>query len=635
MKDPFAPLSTLAIHDARITRRFAKTTVESFDEEAGLPLHSMRLTSHISRLRLLYFFMIAVAMVMAFRLVYLQMLQGASYRASAEENRLSLQKIPAPRGLIVDRNGATLVRNIPQFSLEIIPATLPTDTNERNVLLDAIARELGQTRKDIDEKLKNADAYFYDPIEISTLDYNTALKLRILFAGNTGVNIVTSTQREYPEGELLAHVLGYTGKMTEEEYQKMSATYELNDRIGKTGLEATYENAMRGTKGLRRVEVDALENAQKTVAESEPVSGDTIHLGLDLSLQRTLYDALKESVEKNGGTGGAAVAIDPQSGLVRALVSYPSYEINDFSKGIAAESYNALLNDASQPLFNRATSGMYPPGSTFKPLMAAAALQEGLITENTTVLSTGGISIGQWTFPDWKAGGHGRIDVKKAIADSVNTFFYAVSGGYQEQKGLGIDRMKSYAESFGLNHPLGIDLPQESAGFIPTKQWKEETIGEPWTIGNTYQTGIGQGYLQLTPLQIASYTVAIANGGTLYRPRLLESQEKATGENIAQESVVLNSGMVSVENLRIVQEGMRQGVLSGSGASMQTLPVTSAGKTGTAQFGNDGKTHAVFTSFAPFENPELVITVLVEGGGQGHTAALPVAKKGYEIWFAK
>lgn len=278
---------------------------------------------------------------------------------------------------------------------------------------------------------------------------------------------------------------------------------------------------------------------------------------------------------------------------------------------------------------------MYPPGSTFKPLMAAAALQEGLITENTTVLSTGGISIGQWTFPDWKAGGHGRIDVKKAIADSVNTFFYAVSGGYQEQKGLGIDRMKSYAESFGLNHPLGIDLPQESAGFIPTKQWKEETIGEPWTIGNTYQTGIGQGYLQLTPLQIASYTVAIANGGTLYRPRLLESQEKATGENIAQESVVLNSGMVSVENLRIVQEGMRQGVLSGSGASMQTLPVTSAGKTGTAQFGNDGKTHAVFTSFAPFENPELVITVLVEGGGQGHTAALPVAKKGYEIWFAK
>lgn len=635
MKDPFSPLSTIGIHDARMTRRFARQTVESFDEEAGLPLHALRLTSQISRLRALFLIMTLTAFVVSVRLVYLQMLKGGAYRASAEENRLSLEKIPAPRGLLLDRTGEILVRNVPKFLFEMIPAYLPAEAQTRQTLLDTITRELGIPQSEIHERLQNADLFFYDPIEITTLDYYTALKLRILFASEKSVQIVTSTQREYPEGELLAHVLGYTGKMTEEEYNEHSVDYELNDRIGKTGLEATYENALRGTKGLRRVEVDALENAQKVVAESEPTPGNALQLGLDLSLQRALYDSLKESVQKNSGQGGAAVALDPQTGLVRALVSYPSYEINEFSKGISNDRYNALLNDTGQPLFNRVTSGLYPPGSTFKPLVAAAALEEGLITERTTVMSTGGISVGLWSFPDWKAGGHGRTDVKKAIAESVNTFFYAISGGYQDQEGLGIDRIKRYAELFGLNRPLGIDLPQESAGFIPTKQWKEETIGEPWTIGNTYQTGIGQGYLQLSPLQIATYTAAIANGGTLYRPSLVAAEKKPNGESAAHEPVVLNPQVVKSENIRIVQEGMRQGVLSGSGASLQSLPVSSAAKTGTAQFGNEGKTHAVFTSYAPYENPELVITVLVEGGGEGHAAALPVAKKGYETWFGK
>jgi penicillin-binding protein 2 len=250
-------------------------------------------------------------------------------------------------------------------------------------------------------------------------------------------------------------------------------------------------------------------------------------------------------------------------------------------------------------------------------------------------MSTGGIKIGSWFFPDWKAGGHGLTDVRKALAESVNTFFYAVGGGYGDIQGLGIDRLKKYAELFGLNHQLGIDLPGEASGFIPSKVWKESVKKEQWYIGDTYHLSIGQGDLLVTPLQVSSYMAAVANGGILFKPQIVNKITDASGNLVKElKPEVIRENFIKPEYLQVVREGLRQAVTAGSSRALADLPFTSAGKTGTAQFGNENKTHAWFTAFAPYENPEIVITVIVEGGGQGNELALPIAKQALQWWFS-
>jgi penicillin-binding protein 2 len=291
------------------------------------------------------------------------------------------------------------------------------------------------------------------------------------------------------------------------------------------------------------------------------------------------------------------------------------------------------LENPDQPLFNRAISGEYPSGSTIKPVVAAAALQEGLITAGTSFVSSGGIRINEWFFPDWKAGGHGITDVRKAIAQSVNTFFYIIGGGYGDFTGLGPKKLKEYMEKFGLNNKTGIDLPGERVGFVPDPEWKWATKNEQWYIGDTYHVSIGQGDLLVTPLQVANYIAAVANGGTLYRPHLAK---KIVDPAVQKDSdilpEVLDSNFVDPKNIQIVREGMRQTVVSGSARSLSNLPIAVAGKTGTAQWGTDKANHAWFTSFAPYENPEISVTILIEEGIEGSTVAVPIARDFYQWW---
>jgi len=424
--------------------------------------------------------------------------------------------------------------------------------------------------------------------------------------------------------------MGYCGKITSEELKK-NPEYLMTDYIGKTGLEASYEKYLHGKDGKQKVEVDSSGNIKKDLGVDLPENGADLRLGIDADLQKKIYDSLKTMTEATKTKTAAAVAIDPKNGEVLALVDIPSYDNNLFARGISADDYKNLISDESKPMFNRAVSGEYPPGSTLKPLVAAAALEEGTINSETSIDCHGGIRIGSYNFPDWKT--HGVTDVRKAIAESCDVFFYAVGGGWGNIPALGIDKIKKYASEFGFGKPLGIDIPGESSGLIPDQVWKLNHFGEKWYTGDDYHCAIGQGFDTVTPLQLASYTAAVANGGTVWKPHLVKSIKDSDGSEEKIEPKILARNFISPANIEIVREGMRQAITSGSAQQLNDLGTAVAGKTGTAQFGEEGKTHGWFISFAPYNNPQIAMAVLVEGGGEGHSTALPVTKEVYKWYF--
>jgi penicillin-binding protein 2 len=318
------------------------------------------------------------------------------------------------------------------------------------------------------------------------------------------------------------------------------------------------------------------------------------------------------------------VALNPKTGEIYALVSLPSYDNNLFAQGIETDAFADLVEDKDQPLFFRAISGEFPSGSTFKPFVAYAALADRVVSEHTSFVSTGGLRVSDWFFPDWKAGGHGVTDVRKAISESVNTFFYIVGGGFDEFTGLGIERMMRSAEQFGFGRSTGIDLPGEASGFLPSKKWKEETKGERWYVGDTYHLAIGQGDFLTTPLQMAHATGIIANDGMRVAPHVIASEAQYTGEQILD---------LDSYSLSVVKQGMRQTVTSGSARSLAALPFSVAGKTGTAQASGNERFHSWFTGFASYEDPEIAIAVLVEEGGESTEAAVPLARELLYWWF--
>jgi len=349
-------------------------------------------------------------------------------------------------------------------------------------------------------------------------------------------------------------------------------------------------------------------------------------LSIDSDLQKKSEEILSANLKKLNLTKGAVIISDPNNGEILSLVSLPTFDNRLFAEGISADDYKKLIEDKDNPMFNRAISGEYPSGSTVKMIFAAAALQEKVITENTTILSNGGLKVAQWFFPDWKAGGHGLTSVRKAIAESVNTFFYYIGGGYQDFVGLGIERLVKYLNLFGLGNTLGIDLPNEATGFVPSQEWKEKVKGEKWYIGDTYNLSIGQGDLLVTPLQVNEWTAYFAAGGKEYQPHvvkeILDSNDK-TIKTITESP--LRDTLIDSYNVEIVRQGMRQTVTSGSAKRLLDLPVDSAAKTGTAQWNTTKDPHAWFTAFAPYKNPQIVITVLVEEGKEGSSVALTVA----------
>ncbi|MFA5062040.1 MAG: penicillin-binding protein 2 [Patescibacteria group bacterium] len=588
-----------------------------------------------------------VGLVIIFgRIIYLQVIRGDYYRSLAEGNRIRLEPIPSQRGIIFDRNRNELVQNVPEFSLAMVPQDLPKDSAQRETVIDDTVKLSGVSKTQITDLLKKYGSYSYASLVIKeNLDYETALKLYIASAQLPGIVVEKGSKRKYainndlstPTSSLsLSHLLGYLGKINDDELTAFKdKDYLLFDNIGKTGLEKTYESALRGAYGVEQVEVDALGHEQNVLAENSPEPGKNLILAIDAEAQVKMENLIKATLKKIGKGGAIGIAMDPRDGSILAMVSWPSFDNNEFSGGISVDNYNRYLNNPNDPLFNRAIAGTYPSGSTVKLIIAAAALQEKIITPNTAFLSTGGIQVGQWFFRDWLAGGHGVTNVTKALAWSINTFFYYIGGGYKNFVGLGVDRLVQYMKSFNLAKQTGIDLPGEASGFLPSKEWKLNTKGESWYIGDTYNLSIGQGDLLVTPLQMAVWTSAVANGGTVVQPHLVNKiEDPVTGQTTVL-TFARTSTMISDSNLAVVRQGMRDCVTYGSCKMLQSLPFLAAGKTGTAQWNSTKDNHAWFTSFAPLDHPQIVVTVMIEEGKEGSTISEPIARDFLAWWGAK
>lgn len=572
--------------------------------------------------------------ILALQAFHLQIIQGTERLDQAEHNRIRLERIPARRGLIEDRDGQPLVENIPNFILTATPNALPEADSERLDLLRRVSEIIQRPLDEIVAKLDDYSLRSNRTISIADLlNENQALEIITSLDELPGINIEIDSIRNYLADNEFSHLLGYVGRVSDAD---LAAHPEFStlDLVGKSGLEAFYDGMLRGQNGYRGVERDHLNQEKRIITSQTPTAGLTLTTSIDNGLQKILSTSLSQTIQKLHTTGGAAIALDPRNGSVLALVSVPGYDVNAFARGIDVPQYQALLNDPNKPFLNRSISGEYPSGSTIKPMIASAALQDKIITPQTTILSQGGITIDRWFFPDWKSGGHGWSNLKKALAESVNTFFYTIGGGFEDFNGLGINRLNEYAKQFGLGDLTSIDLPGERPGFLPTKLWKETVKKEAWYIGDTYHLSIGQGDLLVTPLQIANLTAIVANDGIFYRPHIAQAWRRSDGTVV--ETVkpdIIRKSFIKPVYLQAVREGLREAVLTGSAQSINDLSVSVAGKTGTAEFGDQGKTHAWFTAFAPYESPEVVITVIVEGGGEGYASALPVVKQGLIEYF--
>lgn len=654
MRDPFTIQNS--VRQARdlpnkYKRAWAEESLDISDGRLGTAHTKQFLGVSVSagRVRILLVVMLCCFLVLIGRLIQIQLFLGANYRQMAEENRVRIHVIPAERGIIFDRFGRELVRNVPDFRLTVVPRDLPRQPSARAQILESLAAESGLSLPELEDKLRASRLNSYQSVIVKDhLDYTTALSLYIKHTDLPGIAVENGIKRSYlsvaslikktaTATPVLSPVLGYLGKLTDTELANPNLIgYNFADEIGKNGVEKSYEQILRGTPGRKKVEVNAIGKEQAVLAVNPPAPGHNLFLTIDLDAEQYLEQLIKNSVRHSGKHRFAVVALNPNTGAILALASYPTYDNNDFSGGITTARYQQYLANPEQPLFNRAISGLYPPGSTVKLVVATAALQEKVINEQTSVISVGGLKVGGRLFKDWKAGGHGLTNVTKAIAWSVNTFFYYVGGGYKDFAGLGFDRLYKYYTLFRLADKTGIDLPGEARGFIPTPSWKQAHTGERWFTGDTYNISIGEGDLLITPLTVARFTAAIANNGRLITPHV---GEKYTDPITKRETILTfpseELSGITPQTLAVVRQGMQNCVLGGSCQLLKTLPFSSAGKTGTAQWNNKYQTHAWFTALAPLQNPQIVVTVLAEEGGEGATAALPIARDFLAWWGSK
>ncbi len=618
--------------------------------------------------------------VLAARLWSLQIVEGYQYVQRADRNRFRLVPIAAPRGVMYDRTGKLLVRNKPSFTVNVVPADLPADAEDQvfthlgKVLgmrvTNATARTSSEEVTDIPVSgnrppgirdlvdAGRASPFTAVPIE-SGVPRDVAFILEQDHLNLPGVQVQIEPIREYLSGALMGHILGYEGRILAEQkdyyLNQANSDYQIYDRVGQTGLEFSYEKEMRGQKGLKHVEVDALGREVRMVGEPiPPVPGHNLILSIDLKLQEAVETALKRGIEGVKSDSGVAIAINPQTGEILAMVSLPGYDDNLLATDIDVADYERLMTDPGLPLFNRAISSGFPVGSTFKIVPASAALQEGVVNRSTTIVDPGviwlpgGAGTG-YPFVCWLRSGHGAVNVVEALAQSCDVFFYEVSGGYKDFQGLGVKRLAHYARAFGFGEPTGIALPGEGKGLVPDDKWLRQTYGEVWTTGHTFNMGIGQGFFLATPLQLLNATAAVANGGTLYRPQLVRQVVDADGKVVKDFAPeVIRQVPVDPANLALVREGMRGAVTHGT-ARFAHLPteVAIAGKTGTAEYfvdkNKDGQpdrdkngnlpTHAWFTAFAPYEHPEIALVVFVSGGGEGSAVAAPIAAEILRAYF--
>lgn len=585
-----------------------------------------------------------IVVVLLSRLFQIQIVQGKEKFNLAQENSIRQVVKSAPRGIILDKRGVWLARNTSSFRVQINPSDLPRQLVDRQIIYDELAKVLKWTAEekiDYISGIEKIGLKQIDPIVIKDeVEHDQALVYTASLSALPAVNIVPQQIRQYNRPlDGLAQIMGYVGPANMQEVDDKGLKY--GDLTGKDGLEDYYDAELRGKDGIIQAVVDSKGRVlrQLTDKANDPIAGNNLALSIDLKLQSIMAAELSKGLEKAGIKTGVAIAINPQNGSILGMVSFPSYDNNLFAHGISKTEYSKLINDPLNPLFNRAVDGTFAAGSTIKPFVAAIGLQEGVITENTKIDTPPVITMGEWNFPNWENVFLHDVGVKTAIAESNDIFFYAVGGGYDKIKGLGVDRLAKGLSWFGFGSPTGIDLPSEAVGVVPTQEWKKKSIKESWYIGDTYHMSIGQGFFLATPLQLATALSTVANGGTVYQPRIVERIVDADGNTVkTMLSTPRKLETVSVANIQIVREGMRQTVTNGSGKQLQSLPVTSAAKTGTAQLGAGNEyLHSWFECFAPYDNPTIALVVLGEKGSQeneGHTTAEPIAKAILEQYFS-
>jgi len=603
-----------------------------------------KLEEPLSKKRVVLFSLVIpiVLVLLAGRLFQLQILDGKYLLSLAEKNRIRTEIERPARGIIYDRNKEPLIKNLPSFDIVIIPSDLPKEEAEREKIYKKIKRISGVSIKKLREIINKKGIGFQDPVPIKeNIPRKEALIMETKFSSVAGVKVEKNPTRHYLGGESFSHLIGYIGKINEQELESNKQEYVPNDYIGKSGLESSYEKILKGKHGRKQVEVDSFGKVAKVISESSSVSGQNLILTVKSEMQEKMTEALRKGINRNYSQSGVAIALNPKDGQVLGMVSLPNFDNNPFAKGISSEDYKNLSENPTKPLFNRAVNGTYPIGSIVKPLTASAGLEENVINEWSTTGCQGSLDVKNQYNPDivyhflcWLKSGHGFLNVRSAIEKSCDIFFYTVAGGFEQFKGLGLEKLRYYFDAFGLGKKTEIDLPNEAKGTVPDENWKREAKNEPWYIGDTYHMAIGQGDLLTTPLQIVNATSAIANGGTLFKPQLVyQIQDKNNKIKQDYKAKILNKNFISQDNLRIVREGMRQVVTSGTARNLGGIPVSVAGKTGTAQYANNQREHAWFTAFAPYEDPEICLVVLIEGGGEGHEAAVPVAQEILQWYF--
>ncbi|EGQ8068133.1 penicillin-binding protein 2 [Vibrio parahaemolyticus] len=588
------------------------------------------------------FFGIVVLMGLLVANMYnIQVNQFQDYQTRSNDNRIKVVPIAPNRGLIYDRNGVLLAENRPVFNLELTPEKIKD--------IDATIQELQTILEITPEQIERFHRERKRTRRFKSVPLLTQLneKQVAVFSVNQyrfpGVEISATLKRYYPYGEVLTHVIGYVSRINDRDMQRLireekDANYQATRDIGKLGIEKYYEDLLHGTAGYQEVEVNSRGRVIRTLKYVPPVPGKDIVLNLDINLQLYVHQLLD-------GRRGSAIVLDPRDNGVLAMVSSPSYDPNAFVHGISGKAYRDLLNDKNRPLVNRTTLGIYPPASTIKPFMAVAALQEGVITPNTTRNDPG-----YWRIPnsdtrpfrDWLRWGHGRVDVIKSIEESVDTFYYQIA--YD----LGIDRISNWMMMFGFGDYTGIDIYEESKANMPTRDWKMSRHKTPWYKGDTIPVGIGQGYWTATPMQIAKATSVLVNNGAVSAPHLLKSTID-NGDNFEEQE---NSEYVTyppIQNVPekywdIAKEGMRRvnhGTRGTARRSFYNMSYQTAGKSGTAQVFGLGENeeynadevaehlrdHALFTGFAPFDDPKVIVTLVLENAGGGSSNGGPMARK--------
>ena len=567
------------------------------------------------------------SVVVSGRVAWLSFYNGSFYRTRAALNSERPIMIPAMRGSIYDRFGNLLAKNESAKRLALNPGLAKRKNLDLKEILSSASEILGVSEEELESEIQE---FNLEKVPFVTLARNIS-EVQVKAIQNLDIpalEIQDDFRRKYLSGLAFSHVLGYTGLL------------RANDLVGRQGLEKYYDLVLAGEDGLRLVYLDARGKILEEKLLEAPANGENIYTTIDSGLQEYFYNRLSQALRMLGREVGVGIALNPQNGEVLALMNFPSYDNNVFINPDAQEKRNALLRSSLQPLFNRAVSGIYTPGSTIKPLVAIAALNEGLITPKDRVFSSGVLEIPNPYFPDqpsrfldWKA--HGWVDLHSALARSSNVYFYALGGGLPAgadnpadfRKGLGIEKLKEYWQKFGFGEKTGIDLDAENTGFLPDPAEKEARTKDIWRLGDTYNVTIGQGDLLVTPIQLISQIASIANGGKIYRPHLLKS-------TINNQQLTTNNGEVMRDlfyfgdYIKEVQKGMEDAVSKWYGTAylLADLPVSVAAKTGSSQVANNARTNAFFVGYEPAENPEIAILVLIENAREGSLNAVPVAK---------